>query len=50
MRRGFTYFGMKAHFGVNCRTKLIHAAVVTPANVSHGITQSAAWPRDPRLG
>ena len=28
------YFGMKAHFGVDSRTKLIHAAVVTPANVA----------------
>src|SRR5215469_3005900 len=28
------YFGMKAHFGVDSRSKLIHAAVVTPANVA----------------
>src|SRR5262249_25408702 len=28
------YFGMKAHLGVDSRTKLIHAAVVTPANVA----------------
>src|ERR1700746_1036757 len=28
------YFGMKAHFGVDSRTKLIHAAVTTPANVA----------------
>jgi IS5 family transposase len=28
------YFGMKAHFGVDSRTKLIHAAVATPANVA----------------
>jgi transposase, IS5 family len=27
------YFGMTAHFGVNRRTKLIYAAVATPANV-----------------
>ena len=27
------YFGMKAHIGVDSRTKLIHAVVVTPANV-----------------
>ena len=27
-------FGMKAHFGVDSRTKLILAAVATPANVS----------------
>jgi transposase, IS5 family len=26
------YFGMKAHFGVDSRTKLIHAVVATPAN------------------
>src|SRR5215470_16347070 len=28
------YFGIKAHLGVDSRTKLIHAAVVTPANVA----------------
>src|SRR5436309_4864767 len=28
------YFGMKAHFGIDSRTKLIHAAVATPANVA----------------
>ena len=28
------YFGMKAHVGVDSRTKLIHTAVVTPANVA----------------
>src|SRR5271170_3650390 len=28
------YFGMKAHVGVDSRTKLIHTAVVTAANVS----------------
>ena len=28
------YFGMKAHIGVDSRTKLIHAAVATPANVA----------------
>ncbi len=28
------YFGMKAHVGVDSRTKLIHAAVATPANVA----------------
>ena len=27
------YFGMKAHVGVDSHTKLIHTAVVTPANV-----------------
>jgi transposase, IS5 family len=30
------YFGMKAHFGVDSRTKLIHSAVATPANVADG--------------
>jgi transposase, IS5 family len=28
------YFGMKAHVGVDSRSKLIHAAVATPANVA----------------
>src|ERR1700724_3693458 len=28
------YFGMKAHLGVDSRTKLIHAVVATPANVA----------------
>jgi len=28
------YFGMKAHFGVDSRTKLIHSARATPANVA----------------
>lgn len=27
------YFGMKAHIGVDSRTKLIHSVAVTPANV-----------------
>ena len=27
------YFGMKAHLGIDSKTKLIHAAVATPANV-----------------
>jgi IS5 family transposase len=27
------YFGMKAHIGLDSRTKLIHSAVATPANV-----------------
>jgi transposase, IS5 family len=30
------YFGMKAHLGVDSRTKLIHAVVATPANVADG--------------
>src|ERR1700758_1799077 len=28
------YFGMKAHIGIDSRTKRIHAAVATPANVA----------------
>jgi transposase, IS5 family len=28
------YFGMKAHFGVDSRSKLIHAVAATPANVA----------------
>lgn len=28
------YFGMKAHLGVDSRTKLIHSVVATPANVA----------------
>jgi transposase, IS5 family len=28
------YFGMKAHLGVDSRTKLIHAVAATPANVA----------------
>ena len=28
------YFGMKGHFGVDSRSKLIHAVTVTPANVA----------------
>ena len=28
------YFGMKAHIGVDSKTKLIHAVVATPANVA----------------
>jgi len=28
------YFGMKAHIGIDSRTKLIHAAVATPANAA----------------
>ena len=28
------YFGMKAHLAIDSRTKLIHAAVATPANVA----------------
>ncbi len=30
------YFGMKAHVGVDSKTRLIHSALVTPANVADG--------------
>ena len=37
------YFGMKAHIGVDSRTKLIHAALATPANVAdRALVQMAA--------
>jgi hypothetical protein len=45
------YFGMKAHLGVDSRSKLIHAAVATPANVAEqGAARTAAWPGDPGVG
>ena len=28
------YFGMKAHVGVDSKAKIVHSAVVTPANVA----------------
>jgi len=31
------YFGMKGHFGVDSRSKLIHAVVATPANVADSV-------------
>jgi len=34
------YFGMKAHFGVDSRTKLIHSARATPANVADSTVSS----------
>src|SRR5499426_1026119 len=33
-KRNQWYFGMKAHFGVDSRSKLIHAVQTTPANVA----------------
>ena len=39
------YFGMKAHFGVDSRTKLTHAAVATPANDRHSGFSPTANPR-----
>ena len=46
------YFGMKAHFGVDSRTKLIHAVVATSGQCcrQHGIARSVAWARDPCVG
>ena len=46
------YFGMKAHLGVDSRTKLIHAVVATPANVadSTGAARTAARQRRPGSG
>jgi IS5 family transposase len=35
------YFGMKAQFGVDSRTKLIQAVVATPANVADSTVLSA---------
>jgi IS5 family transposase len=37
------YFGMKAHLGVDSRTKLIHAAVATPANVADSTVLPDLW-------
>jgi IS5 family transposase len=31
------YFGMKAHVGVDSKNKIIHSAVVTPANVADSV-------------
>ncbi len=45
------YFGMKAHVGVDSKTKIIHTAVATAATLPiHGAAGSAAWGRDPGLG
>src|SRR5262249_39151443 len=45
------YFGMKAHFGVDSRTKLIHAAVVTPANVADStVLPNLLHGRETRVG
>jgi IS5 family transposase len=52
------YFGMKAHLGVDSRTKLIHAAAATPANVAdstvlpdllHG-RETRVWSDEPYRG
>ena len=46
------YFGMKAHVGVDSKTKLIHTAVVTAANVADadGVAGVAARGRDAGVG
>ena len=46
------YFGMKAHVGVDSKTKIIHTAVVTAANVADcdGAAGAAARRRDPGVG
>jgi transposase, IS5 family len=38
------YFGMKACFGIDSRTKLIHAAVATPANAADSTVLSDMLP------
>src|SRR5215469_1821793 len=42
-------FGMKAHFGVDNRTKLIHAAVATPANVADSTVPELLHGRETRV-
>ena len=46
------YFGMKAHVGVDSKTKLIHTALVTPANVADCDRVAGAVARrgDPGVG
>jgi IS5 family transposase len=46
------YFGMKPHFGVDSRRKLIHAVVATTANVADStvLPQLFARQRDPPVG
>jgi hypothetical protein len=44
------YFGMKAHLGIDSRTKLIHAAVATPCRGQHGAARFVARERNPRVG
>ena len=42
------YFGMKGHFGVDSRSKLIHAVRATPANVAYSTV--LAWRLSNTLG
>jgi transposase, IS5 family len=46
------YFGMKAHLGVDSRTKLIHAVGNHPGQYrrQHGAARSVAWQGDPGVG
>jgi transposase, IS5 family len=45
------YFGMKAHIGIDSRTKLIHAAVATgQCRGQHGAARFVARERNPRVG
>jgi transposase, IS5 family len=45
------YFGMKAHFGVGSRTKLIHAVGARPANVADSrVLPELLHGEDPRVG
>jgi IS5 family transposase len=46
------YFGMKAHFGVDSRTKLIHAGSGDAGQCcrQHGIARAVARARDPSMG
>ena len=45
------YFGRKVHFGVDSRTKLIHAVVATLANVADSkVVPDLLHGRDPRVG
>jgi IS5 family transposase len=44
------YFGMKAHVGVDSKTKLIHTAVATAANVADGAGGAVARGGDAGVG
>ena len=46
------YFGMKAHIGVDSKTKVIHSVVATAANVADMavLARSAAWGRNTGVG
>src|SRR5215813_8790092 len=45
------YFGMKAHFGVDSRSKLIHAVQTTPANVADStVLPVLLQGNEPRVG